>query len=421
MMHSTPEGFGSGQVVDEKQARLDVIELNAAREVIADYFHEGGSEEEVLIAEFAGGTLRQDPQKAARFLFGLQTKVVGLQSAAKEPAPSWNSLDDTGLEQVHTLLDSVGVGLEGAVKEPEVGWMKVGESDQEQIRYLPFHHAVKKRELSPAEDAELSSDDFRRYDWSDHLLVERRTVRTDGKETKHSFSLVALDKQLEAKPAERVSFSASVREVADGYTGVVDYEGAWRDFSPIFEPGTTEYKASVPVIADMGNRPSLMFDKKDNLQSLDVDLSVSLSTYGEPIVIRLEADAAGELMGTPISKWHDFGQPEGQVSEPEFLALSVTLTPGKDPVLLGERLDGSMVRMTAAENIVIKGTEDGRVPDKIFSGIHGFISPILLRTRGKLRHTKLGIHTTHDGQRSWVEPSAGMDKVIKNYLNPNED
>lgn len=346
--------------ISSRMAQLDQEALNAVRDTLADYFIDPGYEP-TKIAEFSGYYYKKDPQKSDRLVDGLMSAVPGFDAAFAEAhlgMVPWQSVDDT----------------------------------TQQERYLPVVHT--------------RGGQVRNY-W----LVERRTLNEAGHNQSYSLhilrepTLELEEPEQKRSDAQPVIFAASVAEVRDGYNGSKDYESVWRDFSPIFKAGTTEYLASVPVVKKLGNRPSLMYEQVENLPKVNVTLSVTLTTKDEPIVLRLEADPTGELLGYPIAKDHDFGQAPGN-DEPQFVALEVTMLPGRTPQLIGERLDGVVERMQEGEPVESLG----------FSGMYGFITPLLIRTRGKLRHTKLGLHTAPNGTQRWVEPNADVNTLAESYF-----
>lgn len=178
-----------------------------------------------------------------------------------------------------------------------------------------------------------------------------------------------------------------------------DFSRAWEDFSHVFEPGETEYEASVPVLdtdskedEPAENRPSIMFYDQNKTKKLPVTLKIGLQSKDEPITVTLEA--RDELIGFPISKNSDFGQPVDITGPPQFTSLRMVLLPNRRPILLGKREDGSVIELMAGKGAETFG----------YSGFYDFLSPILLRARGKLRHTKTGIHRDFAGNEKEIPP-----------------
>ncbi len=188
------------------------------------------------------------------------------------------------------------------------------------------------------------------------------------------------------------------KRTEDG-TRFKDFSRAWEDFSQVFEPGETEYEASVPVLdvdSKQGelaeNRPSIMFYDSQQTKQLPVTLKIGLQNKDEPITVVIEA--RDELIGYPISKNSDFGQPADIGGIPQFTSLKMVLLPNRQPILLGKRKDGSVIHLKAGEGAKAFG----------YSGFYDFLSPILLRSKGKLRHTKTGIHRDFAGNEKEVPP-----------------
>lgn len=172
-------------------------------------------------------------------------------------------------------------------------------------------------------------------------------------------------------------------DTPEGEPDILDYERTWLKVVGLFEEGTTTYDASMPVIPELGNRPSLKYydsETTDELPKMEIDLSLTIGKHGDPIRVAISPKRDDERMGYPLSKEHNFGSPPRSGDESEFSAIEAIMYPNRSPIIIGHRHDGSTVVM-----------EEGECKEKMgISGVSDFFIPIFLRLPGKLRHTKVG-------------------------------